>query len=58
MNINVCMYNIDGSSQIVQVTPTKTSEQICLELNNKFYKDRFSRVIVEVWKDEGIGNIV
>lgn len=56
--MKVFMYNIDGSSRIVSVTPRMTSEEICSELGNNFYEDCISRAIVEVWKDEGIGNVV
>lgn len=55
------IYNINGSFRSVAATLQLSSEQLCSQLNKNIHdedniKNGFCWTIVEVWKDEGIGN--
>jgi len=52
------VYNSDGTHQTVTVTPRSSSEQICSELTETVLFSPYEWSIVEVWKDEGIGNFI
>lgn len=50
------VYLNDGTHEKFTITPSSTSVQICSQLLGDKYGGRLDWSIVEVWREEGIGN--